>query len=119
MKRTKDMKLDRIERLRHQGLSFCSAGLWRKGSKRLRRRPALTAADVVLQLLNRVSLDGNDPVHQISDRNQTDDLLVFDDRKVAHALSGDDFHAFIDSSIRFHSDDGTAHNFFSSCFLRR
>src|SRR5262245_8252042 len=76
------------------------------------------SGDVILQLLDRLMLSRYDPVHEITDGNDSDHLLVLYDRKMTNSVLGDDSHALVDNMLRLYGNYGTCHDFLDPSLFR-
>jgi hypothetical protein len=63
------------------------------------------ALDVMFELFDEEPLIGDNAFHQIADRNDADEFLVFENREMAHGLCGHDGHAFLNRLIKPCVDD--------------
>src|SRR6266700_5138921 len=54
----------------------------------------ILAADVAFKLVNSLALRRDDPVHQITDRNDAHDRFAFENGQMADSVHGHDAHAF-------------------------
>ena len=81
--------------------------------------PVVSLADLELgmpgdegfQVVDGLLLLGNDPVHQIPNRNHADDPAAFHHRQVAKTLLGNDVHALLDRLRGGNTEDRGTHDF--------
>src|SRR5712692_489620 len=74
--------------------------------------------DVVLQLLDGLFLLGDDPLHQVANRDHSHYMLAFHDRQMAYAVVGHDGHALIHGVLRSYVDHRARHDLLYLGFLR-
>src|SRR5215469_10305895 len=77
------------------------------------------SSDVALQLLNRMFLSGDDPLHQIADGEYTLHGLTLHDREMPNTAGGHDGHALVDRLLRSHEHNWASHDLPNASFLRR
>jgi hypothetical protein len=73
----------------------------------LKRR--ISARDVALKRLNRLLLAGNDPLHQVSDGDDSDHRVILNHGQVPEVALGHQRHALVYRVFRAHGDDGAGH----------
>jgi len=64
-------------------------------------------------------LIGDNSFDHIADRNDADELLMFENREMAHGLRGHDGHAFLNRLIKSRTDDSRRHDFADQSPWRR
>src|SRR5215470_9290962 len=79
----------------------------------------ICSGDVAFQLLNCFRLTGDDPLHQVPDRDHPEHGVTLQNRKVTKTMLGHDGHAFVDRVPRTYKDDGRGHDLADGGFFRR
>src|SRR5215813_8637267 len=77
------------------------------------------SGDITLQLLNRLFLPGDDPLHEIADGQHTLDALTLHDRQVANTTGGHYGHALVDRLLWSHKNNRAAHDLLDQSLFRR
>src|SRR5713226_53746 len=75
--------------------------------------------DVVLQVLDRFFLLGDNPLHQVTDGDNSEHLLVFHNREMTYAVSRHDIHARVHSLARGHENHRAGHDLLDQSRPRR
>src|SRR6516165_4776775 len=79
----------------------------------------ISSGDVAFQLLNRMFLSCDDPLHKVADGEYTLHGLTLHDREVSNTAGGHDGHAFVDGLLRSHEHNWATHNLSNKSLLRR
>src|SRR6266567_5579995 len=75
--------------------------------------------DVSLQLVNRGTLSGDNPVDQVADRNYSQDSVAFQHREMPDAMVGHQPHALFHRVRRRHVHDALGEDFFDGSLFGR
>ena len=80
---------------------------------------SVLAGYVVLKLMDREVLGGNDPADEVSNREHSNNPSALEDRQVPAALIRHALHALIYRGPKVHGDGRAGHDLADSHFLRR
>jgi hypothetical protein len=87
---------------------------------RMKDRSGWVPSDnVVFQMLDGLLLLGDDPLHQVADRDDSHYALVFNYRKMSYAMGRHDGHALVQSVLWRHEIHRTRHDLHDLRFLGR
>ena len=71
----------------------------------------VSAGDVAFEGLNVVLVAGDDPLDEIADRNDADNVVAVDNGQMTKVVVGHEIEAVVDGVARSNGDDGAGHDF--------
>src|SRR5260370_12915992 len=113
--RSNDAGILLLRRRRIQGCCWTAQTAFRPpmglpGRNSLEISSGVLRSDVVLQVLDRFFLLGDNPLHQVTDGDNSEHLFVFDNREMTYAVSRHDIHALVHSLARGHENHCAGHD---------